>query len=355
MMVRGVAALSCAAGMACAEPTHELVLIQGLSPVSGVAVDVNDAGVVIGYETGSGTGGAITAGFHFSTGTYTRLQGPSGFSRLEPASISDDGVMVGWWAPQGVFAPRALRWAGSGAAPTEIATLGGGDSGALAISADGACIAGWADPPAGSYGVPVGFRGFRRTSSDGVSQTGSLPVGHWSNVSAVSNGGMSAGEGGCVFDTSRAALFHPELGPIDLGTLGGLGSRALDINESLEVAGTSHTGAESGGFWIEHAFRWSSGAMTDLAPLAGFSTSWGTAINDDGVVVGHSIQRVSGSAWTWRATMWVENEPVDLNTLIAPGSGAVIERAEGINNHGWIVGQARVGGQLRPILLRPLP
>ncbi len=154
---------------------------------------------------------------------------------------------------------------------------------------------------------------------------------------------------------SSVAAIGTQLGPIDLGTLGGLGSRALDINESLEVAGTSHTGAESGGFWIEHAFRWSSGAMTALAPLAGFSTSWGTAINDDGVVVGHSIQRVSGSAWTWRATMWVENEPVDLNTLIAPGSGAVIERAEGINNHGWIVGQARVGGQLRPILLRPLP
>lgn len=351
MLRRTALALCCAAGLASAQPSYELVVIGSPSPLTGISVDVNADGSVIGTSfTSSGT-----RGFHFSNGVVTLLSGPPGFARLEPTGIADDGSIVGWWSPSGSFVPQAIRWQTSASEPAALSTLGGADSGALAVSPDGAKIGGYADPPRGGYGVPVGFRGFTLAGAAPAQQVGSIPVGHWSSVSGMTNGGIAVGDGGSILDASRAIYFDPEFGPVDLGTLGGLGSRALAVNAQGEVVGTSDTGAEVAGAWVEHAFVWSGGVMRDLAPLPGFGTSWGTDINDGGDVVGHSIQRVSGAAWTWRATLWVDDQPVDLNTLIAPGSGAVLERAEGINNQGWIVGQARVGGQPRPFLLKPLP
>ena len=50
----------------------------------------------------------------------------------------------------------------------------------------------------------------------------------------------------------------------DLGTLGGLGSRALAINGSGQIVGTSVTASGQ-----THAFLWQEGAMIDLGTLGG--------------------------------------------------------------------------------------
>ena len=68
---------------------------------------------------------------------------------------------------------------------------------------------------------------------------------------------------------------------IDLGTLGGIFSVAVAVNEQGQVVGTSQTAARE-----SHAFLWENGVMTDLGTLGGGTDSFAQAINNSGQVAG---------------------------------------------------------------------
>jgi len=72
---------------------------------------------------------------------------------------------------------------------------------------------------------------------------------------------------------------------IDLGTLGGDGSHALEINERGEVIGYSRTAQNR-----QHACLWRNGGVIDLnslvPPDAGWELSIARGINDQGLIVG---------------------------------------------------------------------
>jgi probable HAF family extracellular repeat protein len=85
-----------------------------------------------------------------------------------------------------------------------------------------------------------------------------------------------------------------------------------------------------------HAFIWTkSGGMTDMGTLPGdsFSIAWG--INEQGQVVGQSID-ASGSS---RAFLWQNGVMTDLNTLVAAGPLSLVY-ANDINDSGEIAGGA---------------
>lgn len=148
-----------------------------------------------------------------------------------------------------------------------------------------------------------------------------------------------------------------------LGTLGGSGGWAYDINNNGQITGRSSVTGNT----AVHATLWESGTVTDLGTLSGNSNSIAFGINDAGSVVGRSI----GSAG-FVATLWSGGAITDLglgnnstaNAINSSGqvaatrlgsgtgqtvswsSGSAVDRFQtsflrpGINDAGQIVGES---------------
>jgi probable HAF family extracellular repeat protein len=123
----------------------------------------------------------------------------------------------------------------------------------------------------------------------------------------------------------------------NLGTFGGqFFNTAAAINSSGVVAG-----------WLDapndtnictpncYGFVWTQQqGLTKILPVSGDVDSLGFGINDEGQVVGQSIDADGNS----RAFIWQNGKTVDLNSLTLPGSPFLLFAGD-INNHGDITGQ----------------
>jgi probable HAF family extracellular repeat protein len=127
---------------------------------------------------------------------------------------------------------------------------------------------------------------------------------------AVNDSGQAVGSSDVFGSTipGHAVLWPSGSGtPIDLGTLGGAGAGAADINAAGLVVGSAYTA--SGG---QHAFlnpttaNGTAGVMIDLGTSPGFSISGASGINNAGQVVG-TEQDASGVKHAFLVT------PVDTN------------------------------------------
>lgn len=145
----------------------------------------------------------------------------------------------------------------------------------------------------------------------------------------------------------------------DLGTLGGSSSNALSINALGQVVGQSDLANGTSGTVSRHAFVWTQGAtngtagnmqMTDLGSLGGDSVANG--INDLGSIVGFSLL-ADGS--TFDAFLYRNNQMINLNSLIDPNSGWILQDATAINDNGQIAGFGLFNGQTRAFLLNAAP
>jgi probable HAF family extracellular repeat protein len=109
----------------------------------------------------------------------------------------------------------------------------------------------------------------------------------------------------------------------DLGTLGGINSRATALNNSGQVIGFSTTQSAAAAV----PFLWQGGAMMDLG------------LGEQSTVVGiNDARRIAGSA-NGRSFLWQDGVPTDLGDLGVPGVTAA-----DINNAGQIAGTAATGG-----------
>ena len=145
-------------------------------------------------------------------------------------------------------------------------------------------------------------------------------------------------------------FFWPGHGKMqDLGTLGGTSSFAFSINNTGQVVGSSTLAGDK----IGHAFLWQSGhKIKDLGALPGDSNSQANGVVDGGQAFGQSCN-AAGSVC--HAVMWGKGKITDLNTLIPPNSGWVLNWAQTANAKGLIIGGGTYkGGPASGYLLTPV-
>ena len=162
-------------------------------------------------------------------------------------------------------------------------------------------------------------------------------------------------EGGVVvgYAYTVAGAFHAfrwAVGTMsDLGTLGGDYSRANAIGGQGRIVGQAYLPGNA----QAHACLWEGGAGQDLGNLGGdYSEALG--ISPDGTrIVGRATVPSDSGFLEYHAFLREGGAMVDLNSLLPPGSGWVLDSASGVNDRGQIVGAGTLGGQQRGFLLTP--
>ena len=133
---------------------------------------------------------------------------------------------------------------------------------------------------------------------------------------------------------------------INLGSLGNDNSYAYGINDSSEVVGYYNTKVSD--LLYNHAFIWKNGSMQKL-PERSLAGGVAYDINNDGTVVGVATFLLKSHGVPYgadRAVVWPRDgqEMVNLNAFLPKRSALEsLQRAEAINNHGEIVGDAGAG------------
>ncbi|XSG77368.1 HAF repeat-containing protein [Herpetosiphon llansteffanensis] len=197
-----------------------------------------------------------------------------------------------------------------------IGSLGGHDGYASDIN-DFGRVSGYAETESSDYRGFMWRRGTKTEISPLMSGENEKSYAY-----GINDTGYVVGESTFGHNQTRAFYWRGGGNKINLGTLGGPNSVAIDVSNGERIIGNSDTAnGES------HAFMWYRGTMTDLGTLGG-TTSSANEINDHKVIVGSSTNANGQN----RAVIWKNGQIIDLNVPAIQSFG------NGINNHEHIVG-----------------
>jgi probable HAF family extracellular repeat protein len=207
---------------------------------------------------------------------------------------------------------------------TDLGTLGGSQSEAFGIN-NLAQVVGWALIPSEVE------HAFLWTKAGGMQDLGTLG-GTTSRAYAINDKGQVVGAAANAAGQTHAFLWTAATGMQDIGTPNGTRSQAFAINENGDIAGTDMF---YGGF--ENAVVWLGGVLENL----GTTYSRAMGINNALQVVGWGgLNTVTALLWTKSGGVWTSE------AIPAPSTGNA-SMAYGINEVGQIVGGFRLTtGQL---------
>jgi probable HAF family extracellular repeat protein len=253
--------------------------------------------------------------------------GTLGGSESYAYGVSADGAVVVGYAENANGYYRAFRWTASGVMQ-DLGTLGGDYSWAYGVSADGSVVVGYAENANGYY------RAFRWTASGVMQDLGTLPGGSVSVAWSVSaDGSVVVGDATNASGEWRAFRWTAGGGMQDLGTLGGASSSASGVSaDGSVVVGYAENASNQ-----LRAFRWTAeGSMQDLGTLPGSSWSEASGVSADGSVVvggaGNDIwdEDLEDFIYEYRAFRWTAAGGMqDLGTLGGDYSWAYGVSADG--------------------------
>ncbi|MBX3322952.1 MAG: hypothetical protein KF757_08175 [Phycisphaeraceae bacterium] len=247
--------------------------------------------------------------------------GTLGGSNSNARGISADGSVVVGYSATVSGTQHAFRWTAD-EGMQDLGTMGGSNSFAFGVSADGAVVVGYSDSE-------LGHRAFRWTSGGGMQDLGTLG-GSWARAYGVSaDGSVVVGSSVTVWNQIRA--FRWTAG----GGMENLGAPEINGGERTEAFAVSADGYIVVGQWWRGSadihvldyrpVRWTvGGGMQDLGTLGSLlSGAYGVSA-DGSVVVGYSYR-----AFRWTAGGGMQ----DLGTL----EGGFGSGADGVSGDGSVV------------------
>lgn len=289
---------------------------------------INAAGVILGH-TWFWDDEAVTS-FTYDARLVTDLGAVAG------AGINDRGQIAGMYVPIGSSTNHAFLM--TGGSILDLHPSGANQSGASGINAAGD-VAGWYTHHAG--GPSRGFAFIDGAFVDIVPSAGI----DFASASAINASGVVAGLIRYANGKPSHAFRWSNGQFEDLGTLGGSFSGATDINASGDVVGYAHVAGDT----TSRAFLYTDGRMRDLGTPAG-GDSFAYGINAARQVVGQ-YHAPDG----YRAFVY-DGEVRDLTALVVGGlDGAVIYRANAINDAGQIAADACASDACFGLRLDPIP
>ncbi len=305
-----------AAGMFTAAGSQAQSAYQFIDLGNGTAAGINDKGQIVGASNLGATlwNGADPIALNFGSGGYA-------------TAINNAGQIVGATVAHGL--PTAVVW--NGMTLTSLGASGYGDGITYAT-----CI--------NNIGQVAGGASFGAMSWKGTTPTGLAVNNGFSNVaSGINDRGEVVGDAGIYATGDTVATAWNGTTATVLPSLGGNNSYAYAVNNAGEIVGSANIAPNSQTY---RATVWQGNTVTILDSLGG-SKSFAYAVNNTGEVVGYATNASGANL----ATLWDGTKAINLNTLLDPNvtqAGWVLTVATGINDQGWIVGDAinaRLGEQ----------
>jgi probable HAF family extracellular repeat protein len=329
---------------------YQFSVLDGLGGIMVSAAAINNVGQIVGYSS-LASSDVVQHATLWEGGKVTDLGAASGGNSWA-YGINDAGQIVGASLPAGDTSQHATIW--TNGTPTLLPTPAGSFSGAGSINNAGQIV--------GNYFTADNFDTTQPLIwNNGVVSTLPSVAGTFTTASAINNAGLVAGQvnhtdgglpgepydmlGHAIVWRDGALSDQSSLGPDSETYVNSINDLGQMVGEA-EPAGIKH---------VMHAVLWDANGVHDLG-TTGAEFSDANDINNLGQIVGSLT--FSGVNAPAHAALWDHGNLIDLNTLLdadAVAEGWELMSANGINDNGWIIGNARnlLTGAQAEFLLQP--